>query len=274
MTEMMEVCNLRYNYPGHGREVLRDLTIRIPKKKRTALCGHNGAGKSTLFMHMTGILQPEGGTVKWNGDPISYRNKDLQLLRRRIGLVFQDPEQQLIMNTPYEDITYGLRNAFLPEDEIRMRSNQLLKLLNLEELADVPIHRLSLGQKKRVALAGVMALEPELLLLDEPAAYLDPVSEKLLMNELNRIHAEGVTIVMATHDMNIAYAWADWLCVLHQGKCVMEGTPFEIFENAAYIKELGLETPMLLEAWNALPAVMREGKIPPRSLEEWKLAVG
>lgn len=118
MNTIMEISSLRYKYPGHGREVLRDLTIRIPTRKRTALCGHNGAGKSTLFMHMTGIFRPNGGTVKWKGDPISYVNKDLQRLRRQIGLVFQDPEQQLILNTPYEDVTYGLRNAYTWADWI------------------------------------------------------------------------------------------------------------------------------------------------------------
>lgn len=271
---MMEVCSLRYKYPGHGMEVLRDLTIRIPARKRTALCGRNGAGKSTLFMHMNGILRPDGGTVKWKGKPISYRNQDVRQLRRQIGLVFQDPEQQLILNTPYEDVTYGLRNALLPEEQIRLRAHRMLEALDLAHLADVPMHRLSLGQKKRVALAGVMALEPDLLLLDEPTAYLDPASEQRLLDELTRIHEDRVTTVMATHDMNVAYAWADWICVLHQGRCVLEGTPMQVFEKTEEIKALGLAMPMLLEAWNMLPEHMRMGKEPPRSLEEWRLAIG
>jgi cobalt/nickel transport system ATP-binding protein len=201
---------------------------------------------------------------------MSYQRQDLQRLRQRVGLVFQDPEQQLIMNTPNEDISYGLRNARMPEQEISVRTQHILETMGLQHLADTPLHHLSLGQKKRVALAGVIVLEPELLLLDEPTAYLDRLSEQQLLEELNRVHNSGVTVVMATHDMNLAYTWADWILVMDQGRCVMEGSPYEVFKEESELKLLGLEQPLLLEIWQALPESIRNGRTPPRSVAEFK----
>jgi cobalt/nickel transport system ATP-binding protein len=270
MTSILETIEISFCYPGTTKEALQQLSIRIPEKKKTAICGHNGSGKSTLFLHAIGIHSPSTGRVIWKNSPMSYDRKALKQLRQHVGLVFQDPEQQLILNTPYEDISYGLRNAGIQEAEIKRRTEAMLLTMRLEHLAHVPIHHLSLGQKKRVALAGVLILEPELLLLDEPTAYLDRISEQQLVEELDRIHSQGMTLVMATHDMNLAYAWADWILVMDKGQCVMEGTPYDIFSRTTEIEGLGLDSPMLLDIWHALPESVRQGILPPRTVEAFK----
>ncbi|ASS73699.1 cobalt ABC transporter ATP-binding protein [Tumebacillus algifaecis] len=270
MNSIFEVTSLTYSYPGASQPALNNLTLSIPQGKKTVLCGHNGSGKSTLFLQAIGINRPDAGVVSWKGEPLTYKHKALQKLRQNIGLVFQDPEQQLILNTPLEDISYGLRNAKLPEAQIEARTTSILNQLKLTELADQPLHQLSLGQKKRVALAGVLALEPELLLLDEPTAYLDRRSEQLLLEELERVHSQGVTTVMATHDMNLAYAYADWMLVLDHGRCVLAGPPAEVFQNEEQITALGLELPILYQLWQALPEARRHDIEPPRDVSSFK----
>ncbi|MEC0225528.1 energy-coupling factor ABC transporter ATP-binding protein [Paenibacillus alba] len=271
MNSIFETLDISFSYPGTKAKALNKLKLAIPEGKKTALCGHNGSGKSTLFLHAIGIHSPASGQVLWNNTPLTYNRKELKQLRQDIGLVFQDPEQQLILNTPYEDVTYGLRNAGIPEPEIKLRAEAILRTMRIEHLAHTPIHHLSLGQKKRVALAGVLVLEPKLLLLDEPTAYLDRISEQQLIEELDRIHRRGITLVMATHDMNLAYAWADWILVLDQGQCVMAGTPAEIFSNTQAIQSLGLDKPMLLDLWEALPETSRQGRTAPRNVEDFKI---
>lgn len=270
MNWILEARGVSYRYPGTEASALQGLDMRIPAGQKIAICGHNGSGKSTFFLHAIGIHRPSGGTMLWRGEPMGYRQEELQRVRRDIGLVFQDPEQQLILSTPYEDISYGLRNAGMSEEEISRRTQHILASMQLASLAEKPIHHLSLGQKKRVALAGVLVLEPELLLLDEPTAYLDRASEQQLIAELDRIHAGGMTIVMATHDMNLAYAWADWMLVLDRGACVMQGTPHEVFALREQLGALGLEQPMLLELWEALPETLRGRQTPPRDVEAFK----
>ncbi|MEK8129532.1 ABC transporter ATP-binding protein [Paenibacillus filicis] len=270
MNDILETKQLRHHYPGADHPALDGLDLKLPRGKKTAICGHNGSGKSTFFLHAIGLLRPTAGEVCWQGAPLTYRAHELKQLRQQVGLVFQDPEHQIILHTPYEDIGYGLRNAGLPEPEIRERTLRMLASLGLEQLTDRPVHQLSLGQKKRVSLAGVLALEPELLLLDEPTAYLDRLSERQLLAELDRVHGSGVTVAMATHDMNLAYAWADWVVVLDQGRCLLAGTPQDVFVQTDRLLALGLEPPLLLDVWHSLPPLIREGNQPPRDAEELK----
>jgi cobalt/nickel transport system ATP-binding protein len=260
-----------FRYPDSDQPALRHFTAQIPKGFKTAVLGHNGSGKSTLFLHAVGILRPQSGAVRKNGTALSYGKKELANLRRSVGLVFQDPEQQLILNTPLEDVSFGLRGSGMTEPDIKQRCREVLERLNLAELGDKPIHQLSLGQKKRTALAGVMAMEPELILLDEPTAYLDPVSEALLLEGLEDIHArKATTLVMATHDMNLAYRWADWLIVLDQGICRASGTPEQIFADRDMMNSIGLALPLLADIWQSLPQDLTSGRKAPRTAGEFK----
>ncbi|WP_166244147.1 energy-coupling factor ABC transporter ATP-binding protein [Paenibacillus turpanensis] len=270
MEPIVTAENVSFAYPGTSQSALRNVTLRIPAGKRTALCGHNGSGKSTFFLQAAGLHQPSEGRMLWGDSPYSYRSAALRELRQRIGLVLQDPEHQLILNTPREDISYGLRNAGFSEQEIARRTAQSLAAMGLEALADTPLHHLSIGLKKRVALAGVLVLEPKLLLLDEPTAYLDRASERRLVDELNRAHDSGITVVMATHDMDLAYAWADWVIIMDGGRVVMEGEPTAIFRDRAALLALGLEQPLLMELWQSLPSEAAGEGAAPRTKEQFK----
>jgi cobalt/nickel transport system ATP-binding protein len=177
----------------------------------------------------------------WQNDAIPARKC------QQVGLVFQNPEQQIVATTVEEDISYGLYNLGLPTPIVAERVRQALLDFNLTELAQTPIHHLSLGQKKRVSIADVMVLQPELLLLDEPTAYLDPRHTRLLLNTLHQIHAKGTTIVMATHDLDLVYRWADWLLVMDRGKLILSGTPAEIFSQTEILAGLELDLPIAVE---------------------------
>lgn len=253
MAWIIEMDDVSYTYPGSAQPALDGVTLRIPMGARCALLGHNGCGKSTLFLHLNGIYQPERGGMRWKGEPYIYGRTFLSELRRKIGLVFQDPEQQLIASTVAEDLSYGLCNAGLAESEINQRVAHALSRFGLDELHTRPVHHLSLGQKKRVALAGVMVMRPELLLLDEPTAYLDYLHTRRLLEELDTIHEEeGTTMLMATHDIDLAYEWADWIFVMDKGRLVLEGAPEDVFAQRDVLASLQVGTPLLFDVWEAL----------------------
>jgi cobalt/nickel transport system ATP-binding protein len=257
MNPLLEFTDIHYTYPGADQKALRGLTLSIPAGKKSVLLGHNGCGKSTLFLHANGILKPDCGQVKWRGQPISYKREALASLRRKVGIVFQDPEQQIVASTVAEDISYGLCNANFPEAEIIRRLEDTMSRFQLEALAERPVHQLSIGEKKRVAFAGVMAMSPELLLLDEPTAGLDRLHARRFFAELEEIYRRGTTIVMATHDLDVAYQWADWIFVMQQGELVLEGSPEEVFAKRDVLESLQLGVPMLFDIWQALPQSIR-----------------
>ena len=221
---LLEFEDIYYTYPGTTQPAIDLLTLRIPQGKRCAVIGQNGCGKTTLFLLANGLYKPQQGSIRYGGKRLKYDRKSLIDLRQRVGLVFQNPEQQLIASTVEEDISYGLCNLGLSEALIAQRVQQVLKQFELTSLATKPVHQLSLGQKKRVSLAGVMVLQPTLLLLDEPTAYLDPLHTRQLAQTLATIHGEGTTILMATHDLEWVYRWADWVFIIDRGKLILEGT--------------------------------------------------
>lgn len=253
---LLEFEAVHYTYPIAQEPALKGLTFRLQGGKKSVLIGQNGCGKSTLFLLAAALTKPQSGRVLSNSQPLSYNRHFISQWRQKTGLVFQDPEQQLVAPTVAADISYGLCNLNLPESEIAQRVEQVLDEFNLQSLATRPVHHLSLGQKKRVALAGVMVLKPELLLLDEPTAYLDAVQTDNLLVELERIHLTGTTILIATHDLNFVYEWADWIFVMHQGKLVLEGEAKDVFSQQI-IAELQLGLPLLWKVWEALPQELR-----------------
>lgn len=244
---LLEFEHVDYTYSGSPQPAVQSLTLRIPAGKRCALIGHNGCGKTTLFLLANGLYKPQRGVVRWQGSPLRYDRTSLMSLRQNVGLVFQDPEQQLVASTVEEDISYGLCNQGLPDAEVTQKVGDAIANFNLSELAARPVHHLSLGQKKRVSLADVMVLQPKLLLLDEPTAYLDQLQTRALMAKLRQIHATGTTIVMATHDLDLAYCWADWLFILNQGQLVLEGTPQDVFAQRDTLDQLNLGIPLVFD---------------------------
>jgi cobalt/nickel transport system ATP-binding protein len=241
-----------YTYPCGQQPAVQDLTVAIPPGHRCALIGRNGCGKSTLLRLADGLFRPDRGQIYWQGQPLSYSGKALRSLRQQVGLVFQDPEQQLVATTVEEDLSCGLCNLGLPDAEVTNRVQRALQSFDLLDLADTPINHLSLGQKKRVAIADVMVLQPQLLLMDEPTAYLDPVQTRTLFRLLESIHSAGTTTVIATHDLEFVYAWADWLMVMDQGHIVLEGPADQVFENREDLNALGLGLPLAIDLLAAL----------------------
>ena len=242
---IIEVKDLHYKY-GDGTHALKGLTLGIEHGKTTAVLGGNGAGKSTLFLSLNGILKPSTGEVLFKGLPLDYTRKGLNDLRKLVGIVFQDPDSQLFSASVYQDISFGPVNMKLPEDEVRRRVNTAMERTGISHLKDKPTHCLSFGQKKRAAIAGVLAMEPEVLVLDEPTAGLDPMGISEIMKLLREIQKElGLSIVISTHDIDMVPIYCDYVFVMDQGKIMLEGTPKEVFDHPDEIRSINLRLPRI-----------------------------
>jgi cobalt/nickel transport system ATP-binding protein len=265
---LLEFKDIYYSYPMATAPTLQGLSFRLPRHKKIALIGQNGCGKSTMFLIADGLCKPDRGTVSLDNIPLTFDRTSLNRWRQRVGLVFQDPEQQLVAPTVAADISYGLCNQGLPESEVAAKVTKTLADFNLENLAMSPLQHLSLGQKKRVSIAGVMALQPELLLLDEPTAYLDPIQTRNLLTELDSISKLGTTLLIATHDLNFVYQWADWVLVMAEGRLIAEGETLSVFDRLQSIPNFELGMPILWQMWSQLADEMPQVSAP-RSIEEF-----
>lgn len=249
--DIIRTEGLEYAYPD-GTQALKGISIAIENGTKTAFVGNNGAGKSTLFLHFNGTLKPLRGKLTIEGIPIKYDRKSLINLRKKVGMVFQDPDDQLFAPMVRQDVAFGPDNLDLPKDEVDRRVKYALKAVGMEAYADKPPHFLSGGQKKRVAIAGVLAMEPEVLVLDEPTAGLDPKSSTEIIEILEELNANGKTIVFSTHDVDLAAKWADSICVLNDGNIIKHGTPHQIFSDHIMISETGLRLPAFVQTFREL----------------------
>ena len=268
---ILEFDRTSYQYPCNLGSTIQGLSLKVPAGKRCGLIGQNGCGKTTLFLLANGLYQPQQGTVRWEGEPFRYDRKSLTKLRQQIGLVFQNPEHQLVASTVEEDISYGLYNLGLAEPEVARMVQEAIEQFDLTELANQPIHNLSLGQKKRVSIADIMVLKPKLLLLDEPTAYLDPRHTRKLIGLLQQIHASGTTILSASHDLDFIYRWADWVFVMDRGKLILEGTPETVFAQREVLEKLQLGVPLAIELMEQMRAIVEKddnSKMP--AFEQWQ----
>lgn len=246
MDVIMEARDLHYAYPG-GVMGLRGLSLALTRGRRLAILGPNGAGKTTLLLHLNGTLRPGKGAVLLDGQVQSHGRAALEAWRRRIGLVLQDPDDQLFAATVYEDVSFGPLNLGLAESEVRHRVEQALRALDIVELAGRPTHMLSFGQKKRAAIAGAMALRPDILLLDEPTAGLDSKGSAHLLAALDLLRAQGTTLAFTTHDVDFAWAWADDIALFDSGTVISQGPAERILTDRATLALAGLHPPFLLE---------------------------
>jgi cobalt/nickel transport system ATP-binding protein len=259
---ILEVKDLHYKYDD-GTYALKGINLKIRRGQTTAVLGANGAGKSTLFLNMNGITKPDKGQLLLNRIPYDYSRKGLLELRKAVGLVFQDPDRQLFSASVYQDVSFGPLNLKLTEEEVRKRVNIALERTGTMELKDKPTHSLSFGQKKRVAIAGVLAMEPELLVLDEPTAGLDPMGVSEIMKLIGEAREQlGLTVVIATHDIDIVPIYCNYIYVLEKGEIVLEGTPEEIFSNTGVLRSVGLRLPRighLMEILEKRDGIKHEG---------------
>lgn len=245
MSCAIEVKDLTYAYPD-GTPALQGVSFGAEQGEVTGILGSNGAGKSTLFLNLNGVLTPQGGQVLLDGEPVSYARRNLPELRRRVGLVFQDPDDQLFSADVYRDISFGAVNLGLPETEVRRRVEDAMTRTGVSALRDKPTHALSYGQKKRVAIAGVLVMEPSVMILDEPTAGLDPQGVSDIMSLLRDIRKSlGVTIILATHDMDIVPLYCDRVYLLSGGRMVTHGTPEEVFRRPELLRENHLRLPRI-----------------------------
>ncbi len=229
------------------RVVLRGACLDIPPGGRTALLGANGSGKTTLLRTLSGALAPRRGTVRVDDVAVRFDRAGLRAHRQRVQLVTQNPDDQLFAPDVFRDVSFGPLNLGLTEREVRRRVAESLGLLTIEDLAERPTHELSFGQRKKVALAGALAMRPGVLLLDEPTAGLDPHGVEEMTRAMERLLEERTTVVLCTHDVDFALGWADTVAVLVDGR-VRHGTPAGILSDAALLSGARLRRPLVLEA--------------------------
>ncbi len=249
-TPLIEVRDLCFSYQ-FGKKVLTDVHMTIPRGTRVAIIGSNGAGKSTLFLHLNAILRPRSGNLFYNGQLYEYSRSFVTMLRQKVGLVFQDPDVQLFAGNVFDDVLFGPMNLGLASDVARRQTEKALIAVQLLEYGDKPAHFLSHGQKKRAAIAGVLAMDPEVLVMDEPTAGLDYPGILNLNEIMGMLYDQGKTLIVATHDMNWAWGWAELVYVLAEGRVVAGGSPDDILNRSDH-RALGYERPILGEVYEKL----------------------
>ena len=225
---IIETQGLCHTY-ADGTEALRQVDLRVNRGEIVAVLGANGAGKTTLLKHLNGLLSPTSGRVLVAGEEIKKEN--LLWVRKTVGLVFQNPEEQLFAPSVEEDVAFGPRNLGLSEDVVAHRVQEALRLVGMQGYEEKAPHNLSYGEKKRIAIAGVLAMEPRVLVLDEPVSGLDPLGTEDLVRLLRRLRSLGLSLVIATHDVDLVPVLADRIYLLHRGSVVGEGTAEEIFTS-------------------------------------------
>lgn len=236
---ILTLQNVTLTYPG-AVTALKNLSVTFASGRRTAVMGRNGSGKTSLFALLNGLQRPQSGEILFAGAPLSYDRGSLLKLRQAVGMVFQDPEHQLFSASLYEDVSFGPMNLGLPEAEVRSRVERALELLDLTALLERPVHDLSFGQKKRACIAGILAMQPAVIVLDEPFAGLDAVMTHDLIATLGDLGRDGVTLIVATHDVDFARNWADEIIVLREGELLSQGNALEVLQGSAVQRELGM----------------------------------
>ena len=251
MSIVIEHLNYVYMQGGpYETKALNDVSLTINDGEFIGLIGHTGSGKSTLVQHLNGLIMPSSGRVLVDGLDLADKNTDRRAIRRRVGLVFQYPENQLFEETVAKDIAFGPKNLGLDEAEIdrRVRTAMRRVALDYDRIAERSVFELSGGQMRRVAIAGVLAMEPQTLVLDEPCAGLDPRGREEILGLISDLHREsGATIVMVSHSMDDVAALAERVIVMNHGSVVMDGTPREVFAKGEELRAIGLDVPQAVE---------------------------
>lgn len=248
---MLEVKNIKYSY-NKDYQALKGVSLKVEEGEMVALLGKNGAGKSTLFLHLNGIYEPDEGQVFIEGEELKYDKKSLLKFRQKVGIVFQNPDDQIFAPTVEEDVAFGPLNLDLPMEEVQKRVTEALARVGMSGYEKKAPHHLSGGQKKRVAIAGILAMRPKIMVLDEPTAGLDPQGVTDLSKLLKELNDEGITIIISTHEVNLVPNYAEKVFVLVDGLLIAEGTPKEIFAQPEILDKANLEVPIVTELFQNL----------------------
>lgn len=249
---ILKADNLFFSYDNEKTHSLNGLSLEIKRGHKIAFMGANGSGKSTFFLCCNGIHQPSSGTLYFNGEPVDYSRKGLLKLRSKVGIVFQDPDNQLFSASVYQEISFGILNLGVPEDEAKEQVEQVIDYLEITPFRHKPTHALSGGQKKQVSIADILVMNPDIIILDEPAAALDPKHTTMVNKIVDQLTENGITVMMATHDVNYAMAWADDVFLFKDGKVLIHGTPEQVFSNKSALASTNLEQPACLQLFDSL----------------------
>lgn len=267
---ILQIKGLYYSYTNE-KDTLNNINIDIYKGEKMAVLGSNGAGKSTFFLNINGVLKPKSGEIIYKGKMIT--KKDLNELRKNVGIVFQDADNQIIASTVLAEVSFGPMNLKLPKDEVIKRVDEALRYMNISEFKDRPPHYLSGGEKKRVSIADIIAMKSEVIIFDEPTASLDPLNAEMLEEVLNKLSSENKTMIISTHDVDFAYRWADRIVVFSDGMIIGDGTPLEIFSSEEILKNANLKRPVMLDVYETLlkSNVLKGDEISyPKNIDEFK----
>ncbi|WNY28355.1 Vitamin B12 import ATP-binding protein BtuD [Methanimicrococcus stummii] len=248
---ILETKNLEFSYPD-GTKAIDDISITIPEGKKVSFVGKNGSGKSTLFLLLNGTLKPKSGKVLLDGKEVNYSASGLRELRKKVGIVFQNSDDQLFAPTVYQDIGFGPLNLGYSKEEVGEIVGKMLDHFGLQAIKDKPPHHLSGGQKKRVAIAGVLAMDPDIIILDEPLSNLDPVGADEILDILNELNDLGKTIIISTHDVDLAYKWSDYVYLLADSKLVDEGSSGAVFSKEEQVRNSSLKSPFIFDVYKEL----------------------
>lgn len=248
---ILEVKDLHYNYPD-GTQAIKGIDFKVEEGQMISILGPNGAGKSTFFLHFNGIIEPTSGEVIIEGETLKYDKKSLLKARAKVGIVFQNPDDQLFAPTVFEDVAFGPMNMGLSEDEVKRRVEESLEVVGMSEYTQKAPHHLSGGQKKRVAIAGILAMRPKVMVLDEPTSGLDPNGASAIMQLLYDLNAEGMTIIVSTHDVDLVPMYSDNINVLRKGKILKQGNCREVFSDKEVIEQADLRLPWVGQIFELL----------------------
>lgn len=246
----VEDLNYRYSDQTHA---LKGVNMSFIKGTTTALLGSNGAGKTTLFLALNGILKPTTGKLYYHDAPYQYTKAALLMLKKQVGIVFQDPDDQLFSASVIQDISFGAFNLGYAKEIVSQKVEAVMEQLKISHLRDKPTHMLSYGQKKRVALAGVLVMSPSVIILDEPTAGLDPKGTRAIMQILMQLQKDlGLTIIMATHDVDLVPEYCDYIYVLNEGKNIIDGSVDSVLQQGDLLRSIELDTPRITQMFECL----------------------
>lgn len=256
---ILEARHVSYSYGSGETPSLKDLSLSIRRGRRTAVMGANGSGKSTFFLCCNGILRPDEGQIYYNGQPLSYRKKDLLSLREKVGIVFQDPDMQLFCASVYQEISFGPLNLGLSREKAAREVEAVIRRLGITPFRHRPAHALSGGQKKQVALADILVMHPELLILDEPFAALDPSHVHIIRDMIRDLEKDSspsgpLTVIIATHDTDFALEWADEVILFSEGQVLAQGAPASVLTDRELLARASLDLPGVIKVFESLQA--------------------
>lgn len=267
---IIEAENLCYTYDGNDERALDRMNLKIRRGRKMAFLGGNGSGKSTFFLCLNGIRRPDDGRILIDGTPVKYTRKGLLDLRRKVGVVFQEPDDQLFCASVYQEISFGIMNLGADEAEAEREVERVIEELGITPFQERPAHALSGGQKKLVAIADILVMHPEVMILDEPTAALDPKHTRIVQDIISKLTERGITVLMATHDMDYAYGWADEIVLMHEGKVLRSGSPAEVCSDRQALEKTNLEMPSVLRLYEIMKekGILPSGDKPPVDMRE------